>query len=121
MQKNISVLGIAFKPETDDIRDSVSIDLIKLLLKRGAKIILHDPKAVENAKNVFRNKISYASSIKDALRNSHCCVIMTPWKQYSRIQKNDLKIMKKRVVVDSRRMLIKSASGIEYRAVGIGT
>jgi len=120
-QKNISVLGIAFKPETDDIRDSVSIDLIKLLLKKGAKIILHDPKAIESAKNVFENKISYASSIKGALRNSHCCVIMTPWKQYSRIQKNDLKVMKNRVVIDSRRLLIKNAAGIKYRALGMGT
>lgn len=120
-QKNISVLGIAFKPETDDIRDSVSIDLIKVLLKKGAKIILHDPKALENAKNVFGNKISYARSVKDALRNGHCCVIMTPWKQYSHIQKNHLKVMKKRVVIDSRRLLANSASGIEYRAIGIGT
>lgn len=119
-QKNISVLGIAFKPETDDVRDSVSIDLIKVLLKKGAKIILHDPKAIENAKKIFGHKISYASSIKDALRNSHCCVIMTPWKQYSHIQKRDLKVMKKRVIIDSRRMLIKSLSGIEYNAVGMG-
>jgi len=115
-QKNISILGI-----TDDIRDSVSIDLIKTLLRKGARIILHDPRAIENAKKVFGNKIFYASSIKDALRKSYCCVIMTPWKQYSHIQKNDLRVMNKRVIVDSRRMLVKNASGIEYRAIGIGT
>jgi len=119
-QKNISVLGVAFKPETDDVRDSVSIELIKKLLKKNARIILHDPKALKNAKNVFGNKITYANSIKNALRNSHCCVIMTPWKQYTRLQKNDLKVMKKRVVVDSRRILEKSGRGIEYYAVGIG-
>lgn len=120
-QKNISILGVAFKPETDDVRDSVSIELINVLLKKDAKIILHDPKAIKNAKNVFGDKIAYANSIKNALTNSHCCIIMTPWRQYSRIQKNDLKVMKKRVVVDSRRMLEKNATGIEYHAVGIGT
>jgi UDPglucose 6-dehydrogenase len=119
--KYISILGVAFKPETDDIRDSASIELIKALLKNDAKIILHDPKAIKNAKNIFGDKIAYANSIKNALRNSQCCVIMTSWKQYSRIQKNDLKIMKKPVVVDSRRMLEKNASDIEYHAVGIGT
>ena len=78
--KRITVLGTAFKPETDDIRDSTSIKLIKKLLEKGAKITIHDPKAIENTKNVFGRKIEYKKSIIDSLTRSQCAIIMTQWK-----------------------------------------
>ena len=80
--KRITILGTAFKPNTDDIRDSKSIELIKKLLKNKAKIIIHDPKAIENTKKIFGEKILYAKSISDALNKSQCVIIMTHWKQY---------------------------------------
>jgi len=119
-QKNISILGVAFKPETDDVRDSVSIELIEVLLKKGAKIILHDPKAIKNAKNVFGNKITYANSIKNALRNSHCCVVMTAWKQYANLNQNQISLMKRRMIIDTRRILNKKKFDTQYYAIGVG-
>jgi len=116
----ITVLGLAFKPDTDDIRDSVSIKLIHLLLKQGAEITVHDPKAIENTKNIFKERISYAKSLDDALQKSQCCVIITPWKEYSKINERHLRLMKKRTIVDTRRILNNSKLKMNYYPIGIG-
>jgi UDPglucose 6-dehydrogenase len=118
--KKITILGTSFKPDTDDIRDSVSIKLIELLLKHQAKVNVHDPKAIENTKKVFGGKITYFDSIKDALRDSECAVIMTSWKEYSKINDEHVKQMKRKVIVDSRRILKESGLNIKYFPIGIG-
>jgi len=118
--KQITVLGIAFKPNTDDIRDSVSITLIKELLKNNAKVVVHDPMALENAKKLFKKKIQYTSSIKDALKNSDCGVVITDWKDYEKISKKDVANMKNKIIIDSRRMLKHIKSEVDYFAFGIG-
>ncbi len=118
--KKITVLGLAFKADTDDIRDSVSIKLIELLLREGAKIMVHDPKAIPNTKTIFGNKIEYSNSIKEALKNSECMIIMTAWKEYTEITNNELKLMKKPLVVDSRRLLINHNLDMDYSAIGVG-
>ncbi len=117
--KKITVLGLAFKADTDDIRDSVSIKLIRLLLKSGAKITAHDPKAIDNTKRVFGDKISYSDSTYSALEGSECGIIVTPWKEYSKLNEKHLKIMKKRIIVDSRRMLNPNLN-MRYYPIGIG-
>ncbi len=118
--KTITVFGLAFKPDTDDVRDSVSIKMIELLLKKGAKIIAHDPKAIENTRVIFDSRIKYTESIKDALRGSHCAVIMTAWKQYAKLDDKDFKIMKKNLIIDSRRILVNNNLSADYHALGIG-
>jgi UDPglucose 6-dehydrogenase len=118
--KNITVLGTAFKPDTDDIRDSVAIKLIKKLLKMKAKIRIHDPKAIENTKRIFANRIEYARSVSDALKNSHCVVIMTQWKQYEALNNNSIKNMRKKLIIDCRRILANKKLDADYYAVGIG-
>lgn len=117
--KKITILGLAFKADTDDIRDSVSIKLIRLLLKSGAKITAHDPKAIDNTKRVFGDKISYSDSTYNALEDSECGIIVTPWKEYSKLNEKHLKIMKKRIIVDSRRMLNPNLN-MYYYPIGIG-
>lgn len=118
--KKITILGTSFKPDTDDIRDSVSIKLIELLLKHQAKINIHDPKAIENTKKKFGDKISYFDSVKDALRDSECAVIMTSWKEYYKLNKDHLKKMKRKIIVDSRRLLSGSGINAKYFPIGIG-
>jgi UDPglucose 6-dehydrogenase len=118
--KKISILGLAFKADTDDIRDSISIKLIELLLKRGAKIIAHDKKAISNTKAVLGEKIQYTDSIKDALKNTECAIIMTTSKEYSKIKSNELKLMKKRLIIDSRRLLVNHNLDVDYSAIGMG-
>lgn len=117
--KKITILGLSFKADTDDIRDSISIKLINLLLRNGARVTAHDPKAIENTKVIFGNRISYARSINDALANSECGVIATPWKEYARLGEKNLKVMKKRIIVDSRRILDRKLN-MKYYPLGIG-
>jgi len=118
--KNISILGLAFKPKTDDIRDSISLKVIEKLLKKNAKIIVHDPMAIKNVKKKFKDEIRYAKSISEVLENSHCAVLMTAWPEYSKITNNNLKNMKKRVLIDSRRILKNKKLDCVYNAIGVG-
>ena len=118
--KRITILGLAFKADTDDVRDSVSIKLIELLLKEGAKMIVHDPRAIPNTKAIFGDKIEYSNFIKEALRNSECAVIMTAWKEYTEINNNELGLMKKPLIIDSRRLLINHNLDMDYSAIGVG-
>jgi len=118
--KKITILGTAFKPDTDDIRDSIAIELIKKLLGGKAKIVIHDPKAIKNTKRIFEDKISYAKTVKDALSKSQCVIIMTQWKQYKKLNNNDFKYMESKFVIDCRRMLVGKQLDIDYHAIGLG-
>jgi Predicted UDP-glucose 6-dehydrogenase len=84
------------------------------------KVTVHDPRAIENTKNVFKNKINYTKSISDALLGSQCVIIMTQWKQYEKLVNNDFKRMKKKLVIDSRRMLAEKQLDVDYYAIGLG-
>ena len=118
--KKITILGTSFKPNTDDVRDSISVELIKKLLKRKVKLTIHDPRAIDNTKNIFRNKINYAKSIPDAIFGSQCVIIMTQWKQYEKLAGNDFKQMKKKMVIDCRRILVDKQLDVDYYAIGLG-
>jgi len=118
--KRITILGTAFKPDTDDIRDSIAIKLIRKFLKHKAKITVHDPKAMKNTMEVFGDKIIYAKTVQDALSKSQCAVIMTQWKEYSKINNSMVKKMDKKIVIDSRRILADRDIDGDYQAIGIG-
>ena len=118
--KKITILGTAFKPNTNDIRDSKSIELIKKLLKNKVKISVYDPKALENTKMVFGNKITYSKSLISALDKSYGVIIMTQWKQFESINNKSLQCMKNKLIIDSRRMLANKELNGEYYAIGIG-
>ena len=118
--KRITILGTAFKPNTDDIRDSIAIKLIKKFLKSKMKITIHDPKAIKNTRNVFGEKINYEKSIKDALSKSHCVIIMTHWKQYEKLNSKEFNVMSKKLVIDCRRILLGKELDVDYFAIGLG-
>ena len=118
--KKITILGTAFKPNTDDVRDSIAIELIKKLLKRKALVTIHDPKAIENTRDIFGAKIKYSKSIKDALSKSQCVIIMTQWKQYAKLNNNEFNHMTKKLVIDCRRILIEKQLDVDYFAIGLG-
>ena len=118
--KKITILGVAFKPDTDDIRDSMSIELIRRLMKSGANVTIHDPKALDNARKIFHNNVKYATSISSALKNCQCAVIMTKWKQYEKINNKTIKYMNKKFIIDSRRILSNKNLDAKYYAIGLG-
>jgi len=104
--KKITILGLAFKPGTDDVRESPSIKVIKILLKLGAKIQAHDPKAIQNSKTIFpEEKIYFSEVIDDVLENTSSIVLLTAWPEYKNLH---LKLIAQEVpVIDGRRFLEK--------------
>jgi len=118
--KRITVLGTAFKPNTDDVRDSIAIELIKKLLKKKSRITIYDPKAMKNTRNVFGEKIVYARSVTDAVNKSQCAILMTHWKQFERFSNNSMKHMSRKFIIDCRRILVEKELQAEYHAIGIG-
>ena len=120
--KTISILGLAFKKDTDDIRAAVSIKITKLLLKKGLKIKVYDPMAMDNFRDLFKEKITYCSSIDECLRDSDCCLILTEWDSFRKLKPEKFKkLMKTPNVIDARRILDpKKFSGINFKAVGLG-
>jgi len=118
--KKLTILGVAFKPGTDDIRNSVSIDLVKRLLKLGAKITIHDPKALENARKIFHDNTKYVKSVPSALKDCQCAIIMTQWKDYEKINNKTIKQMAKKFIIDTRRVLSNKNLDAKYYAIGLG-
>jgi UDPglucose 6-dehydrogenase len=118
--KKITVLGVAFKPNTDDIRDSISIELIRRLMKSGAIVTIHDPKALDNARKIFHDNAKYADSILSALKNCQCAVIMTKWKEYEKINNKTIEHMNKKFIIDTRRILSNKNLNAKYYAIGLG-
>ena len=109
--KRIAVLGLAFKNDTDDIRESRSIPVIRELIDNGAEISVYDPMANENMKQIFQT-IEYHKSAIDALQNADACLVMTEWDEFKTLDK-EFGVMKNRLVIDGRHMLVHRDS-IEY-------
>jgi UDPglucose 6-dehydrogenase len=120
--KIISILGLAFKKDTDDIRESVSLKLIKELRRRHALVRVHDPMAIDNTKKVFGEDIEYYTEKIPCIMQADCCVIMTEWDEYKELSQNSLKkYMKNSNIIDARRLLNPRAmSGINLAAIGLG-
>lgn len=101
--KRITVLGLAFKDNTDDIRDSRAIPVIRELLQKGAHISAYDPMAGSNMKWIFP-EIEYCSCAADALANSDGCLVMTEWPEFSRLDK-EFDLMTHKIIIEGRRIL----------------
>lgn len=115
--KTISLLGLTFKPGTDDIRDAPSLFIIDELLQMGARIKCYDPMVSEEIKSLFPN-ITYCDSIEDTVRDSYCTIICTELDEFFKMDLESIaKKMKKRVLIDGRNMIdIEEArkSGFSY-------
>ena len=118
--KKIGLLGLSFKENTDDIRESVSIRLIEHLLKKKCKIIVHDPKAIENTKKIFSEKIIYCKKYENIFEKSDCAVLMTPWKDYKKISLKLIKKLESKLFIDTRRILEIDDKEIIFISLGIG-
>jgi UDPglucose 6-dehydrogenase len=121
--KKISILGLSFKKNTDDIRESVSIKIVKNLLEQNAKIKVNDPMAMPNFKQIFNEKIDYCDSIDDCLKDSDCCVILTEWDDFKNIQPEIfVKFMKNPIIIDARRIfdVNKFKHIVNFTALGYG-
>lgn len=96
--KTVAVLGLAFKPDSDDIRESRSIPLIRALRERGVKVIAYDPKGMENMKMVFPD-IEYAASGREAVERAEIVMIATGWEEF-----RDPGLYENKIIIDGRRI-----------------
>jgi UDPglucose 6-dehydrogenase len=104
-QKRIAILGLAFKKDTDDIREASSIRVIDRLRKKGARIVGYDPMAMPNFESVFGDTIELAENPQSALRGADCAIVMTEWDEFRRLKSKDyIAYMKAPVLVDARRI-----------------
>ena len=120
--KTIAVLGLTFKPETDDMRDAPSLAILPALVDRGAIIRAHDPEGMEEARHHLPEAIGYAASIDEAVAGADAVVLMTEWNQYRGLDLERLKSqMKGDVFVDLRNVYergLMEAKGFRYTCVG---
>jgi UDPglucose 6-dehydrogenase len=101
--KRIAILGLAFKDNTDDVRDSRAIPVIQALLKNGARVVAYDPMAGPNMQKIFP-AIEYTCSAGDALKGADGCLVMTEWPEFSQLDR-EFDEMKKRIIIEGRRIL----------------
>lgn len=119
--KNIAVLGLSFKPDTDDMREAPSIYVIEELLKKGAKIKGYDPIALENAKKVITG-IEFSGNVEDCVREADLLIIMTEWNEFRQLDLNMVKeLMRGNYLIDGRNIFTHQEAkkaGFEYIGVG---
>ncbi|MCA1591889.1 MAG: UDP-glucose/GDP-mannose dehydrogenase family protein [Acidobacteria bacterium] len=119
--KTIAVLGLSFKPETDDMRDAPSIDIIKALVERGAKVRAYDPVAVEQAKK-FLPEIEYARDEYAAVEGADALVFITEWNQFRALNMGRIKELMRAPRIADLRNIYEPASmrelGFDYVGVG---
>jgi len=120
--KRVSVLGLAFKPDTDDMRGAVSIPIIKDLLQRRANVVVYDPKAIPQARSIFEGSVTYAESAIECIRGSDVCILVTEWESFRDLKAQEFaKLMKHAAIVDGRRLFDPSQfSRVKYAGVGLG-
>ena len=107
--KKVSVLGLAFKPESDDMREAPSVAVINSLLDEGAKIKAYDPQAMANAKKIFGSRVEYASDLNGALSFSDVVFLLTEWAEFK--DAAALKLYAGKMVFDGRKVLDKKSEG----------
>lgn len=119
---NFAIWGLAFKPKTNDMREAPSITIINELLNLGAKINAYDPKAIPTAKLIFKDKINYAKSSYDVLKDADCLLLLTEWNEFLRPDFVKIKdLMKKPVIFDGRNQYCSEhleEKGFEYHHIG---
>ena len=122
--KTIAVWGLAFKPNTDDVRSAPAIDIVKRLLSAGAKIKAFDPEAMEKAKEELGDKIVFCKDIYEAVQDSDCIMLMTEWNEFKEVDWQRIKdLMKQPVILDGRNIYdpeMLKKMGFKYTGVGRG-
>jgi len=125
--KRFALLGLSFKPGTDDMREAPAIKIANHLYAQEADIVAYDPKAIANAQERFIRdtiKISYAECIEDCLKEAECCMILTEWEEFESITPSMFnKYMKRSVIIDGRRIYNSDMHKLvdRYRGIGLGS
>ncbi|EAK7408975.1 UDP-glucose/GDP-mannose dehydrogenase family protein [Campylobacter coli] len=118
----IAVLGLAFKDGTDDCRESPAVDIVFKLLEQKVQICAYDPKAMDLAKQILGDRIDYANSMYEAIKDADAIAILTEWKEFSSLDlKKAYDLLNHKKIIDLRNLLDKNEAiklGFEYQGVG---
>lgn len=117
----IAVLGAAFKPDSDDVRDSPALDIAAQLQAAGASVVVHDPKAIENARKRFP-KLGFAVNVEECVKGADLILHLTEWREYRELNPQTLaSLVKKKIVIDGRNALDRDkwrTAGWQFHALG---
>lgn len=121
-KKTVAIWGLAFKPDTDDMRDSTALVVIDLLLKAGCTIKVYDPVAMDECKRRIGDTVHYCKDMYDAAMGADAILLITEWKEF-RLPSWDVvsKIMNKPLLIDGRNIFDRSeleSAGFEYHCIG---
>ncbi|EAK6767323.1 UDP-glucose/GDP-mannose dehydrogenase family protein [Campylobacter jejuni] len=118
----IAVLGLAFKDGTDDCRESPAVDIVFKLLEQKVQICAYDPKAMDLAKQILGDRIDYANSMYEAIKDADAIAILTEWKEFSSLDlKKVYDLLNHKKIIDLRNLIDKNEAiklGFEYQGVG---
>ncbi|TDM05189.1 UDP-glucose dehydrogenase family protein [Macrococcus lamae] len=116
----IAILGLSFKPNTDDIREAPSISNIQQLLDKGNKIHVFDPIVNDKVKKLFGDQLEYFKTPQECLKGTDLCFVFTEWKEIKELEEKDFIVnMKRAVVFDGRNCLEFKSNNIAYYGIGI--
>jgi UDPglucose 6-dehydrogenase len=120
--KQFAIWGASFKPNTDDIREAPSIDIIKYLLKKKSKIKLYDPVAIPNIQKLFDKKIKYFTDPYETIKNCDALIILTEWNEFIQIDlKKVKKLLKTPVIFDGRNIYdINYMQKLKFKYISVG-
>ncbi|MBN8566104.1 MAG: UDP-glucose/GDP-mannose dehydrogenase family protein [Flavobacteriales bacterium] len=125
MGKNIAIWGLSFKPQTDDMREAPSLEIIKKLIDAGAKVHAYDPVAITEAKHHFGDTIAYYNDQYETLIDADCLAILTEWPEFKIPNFNIIqKLLKTPVVFDGRNIydaVEMKKNGFDYFCIGVKT
>lgn len=120
--KTFALFGLSFKPDTDDMREAKSIEVIEQLLARGAKIRAYDPAAMENARKIFGKKIVYTRNAYEAARGSDAIILLTEWREFKLLNMEKIRdSMKQPILFDGRNLYNPERQrklGFQYYGIG---
>ncbi|EAI4084036.1 UDP-glucose/GDP-mannose dehydrogenase family protein [Campylobacter jejuni] len=118
----IAILGLAFKDGTDDCRESPAVDIVFKLLEQELQICAYDPKAMDLAKQILGDKIDYANSMYEAIKDADAIAILTEWKEFASLDlKKACNLLNHKKIIDLRNLIDKNEAiklGFEYQGVG---
>ncbi|WP_280247480.1 UDP-glucose dehydrogenase family protein [Nocardia abscessus] len=118
---NVAVLGAAFKPESDDVRDSPALNVAGMIQLHGAVVTVYDPKALENSRRVFPT-LNYATSVAEACERADVVLVLTEWDEFTALHPEDLdRVVRARSIIDGRNCLNRAtwrAAGWVYAGLG---
>jgi len=121
--RTVALLGLAFKPHTDDLRDAPALDIARRLLERGVRVKVHDPVAMENAQRHFPDlELRYCQDALELAEEADALVLITEWPQYREWPWEEMALrMRRRLLLDGRNFLDKEAlARLGFRYVGMG-